>query len=337
MSNHCFKLSYQIDNTNDTPIYVTVKGGLSYEIGRPAKPQIFKNNSIKVTLSNVDLAILKVNSKEATTQLDLEIMQQIELWLEKEKHRVIGNSSNNYEFTTVIELGHRHTVENDVIHSEMLGITLFADIKRSDLHARNTPKATLEALDDEELKDNSLTTSIQLVDPENRYGVLWVNMLGKATKLASRNDLNTAPGIYIVNRSNGGIERKVYLDFTEINEKTLQENAIFLTKRECELQGGNTEKTLNLEKQLKESLKSIDIYAEDANRQIGKIAQLEIKLSHLASNIGRLKESYTIKEATQKSEFNMLKLKSQQDGFGSLVKNASAVLGLGMTVYKLMA
>lgn len=336
MSSNGFKLSYRIDNTSDSSIWVKVKGGLSYEVTRPEKPSVYKEQNIEVKLLNVDIAMLSLNIDDALTPLDKEIIQNMIVWLEEEKKRMLGTYSGNRAFTTTIKLTAQHTVENDVIHSEMLGITLFASANRSNKHARNTPQAALDKLEDTEYKDNSLTTSIQLVDPDNRYGSLWVNLLGRAIKLETQRTLNAVPGLYIISNIDGNTYLKKYFGFNDINEKLLEEYGIFTTKREAELQGGNTEKIIKLEKQAVENKKSIQVYADDAIRQIGKIAQLEIKLANHASSIGRLKESYTIKEATQKSEFNMLKLKSQHDGFGSTVKNISAVLGLGLTVYKLM-
>ena len=118
--------------------------------------------------------------------------------------------------------------------------------------------------------------------------------------------------------------------------------------------GGSGEIVVNMEKRIVELGKKVVMHKDEIEVVRDKNSQLEQKVSQvladlkhvkhmndlkeaaLNSDIQHMKQMQAMKDVAQKGEMNLMKSKTSNDIFGTWVRNITAAIGLGTTVYKLL-
>lgn len=337
MLNSHFKMSYDIENNDHKPIHVRLKGGIEYKVSKSEHPTFNKSPSVLVALECVDLRELKLNPQHALTVFDRALLKKITAVIAEEIECAINPDTElrNKSIKVNLYLNNELVEKNNAIHSELLGFTLYTGDYDREIPPLNTPFEVLDEMHGEQDKTNSINISFELIDPTQRAGVLWTNLLGEAKPIYRSQGRTQPEGLYVVLEGNRIETKRFHIPLDDITNKLLQGYGIFMTEREA-IEGGNSKALLQLEDQIKELRKENRQYEGVFRKQSETIQGIESKLVALQSDLSRTKHTSGMKDLFHKHEVSMLKSKSSQDDFGNLVKNTTAVCSLGITLYKLL-
>lgn len=333
-----FNLRHSIDNKQARPIQVRLKGGLEYTVPACKEDNYSKTVSLRVRMEGVDLRNFTVKPSQALTVIDKVILERIAESIERTEiqQRTPEIHILNQVVDVIIYLNDSHIEKNGAIHSELLGMTLYAGSFERPVHALNTPVNNLSEMRKAADKSNSVNLGIKLVDPESRFNQLWTNVLGKATPITAVDDISLQPGLYIVNEGVNVETTNVYYQLNDLTDKTLKALGIFLTEKEAAA-NSNTEVLIKLEEQLKNEIKENRNYEKYFDKQVETVKRLEDQLHSQTAETSHLKRIGTMRDLYHKSELAILKSKNSADEFGGLIKNVSSIFGMLVTVYKLIS
>lgn len=333
-----FKMTYEVINESTKNIHVRIKGGIGYKVDPVEHPPLNPSPYVRVKIIGVNLLNLKIDSKNALTAFDRKLLSMMEAQRQRSEIEQLSPSINIYNQTidVCVYLESSLVEKNQAIHSEILGVTLYTGHYDREIPAINTPAACLQDIKNEQDNSTSLNMSMELIDPENRMGVLWTNCLGKAKPINRSNRPGMLPGLYVVFNGANNEPVNIHWPIDKMDNKILRENGIFMTEREA-IEGGNTERLIYVEKQLSETQKENRNYEAVFVKLNATISSIESKLIGQQSDAARSKQTAVIKELFHKQELSMLKNKSSLDEFGSFVKNVSTVSSLAFSLYKLLA
>lgn len=335
--NNDFSLNFKIENNSEKVVNIRMKSGISYEIAENKKSAYDKGVYFVAQFRNMDLRHLTLKPEEALTKLDKEILIQLQKEMERTPEQMMGHDINlvNQTLNVRIALTQYFVERNEAIHSELFGITLYCGTLARTRVALNTPKESLLALIDHDTH-SSVSLKIRLVDPENIYGQLWTTVLG-SPEIIQRDPENIGtPGLYISLAGNINSPKDRYYAFSELDDKVLKELGIYPTEQLAK-EGGSVRDLLEMEKKVVNLDKQLKSMTEFTDKQIERMTQLETKNYRLTLAQDADKRLSVFKDTLHKSELSFLKHKSGNNEFGDVVKNMSALVGLGATVYKLLA
>ena len=368
------QLNYRITNSSSKELLVKIKGGLSYIIRRSTEATFRDERLLYIKMENVHLDNLLIEEDRALTKLDTRILKEL-----KAEQMRLKESHNTYykNMTTNIgimfELTSALVERNDAIHSELLGITMYANGERLNAPSLNTPDFTLQQLVDTHNEaagdQKGLGYFIYVNDPDGVTNPFYANVLGKATEVPVDRNRNEKPGLYVgILSSNQSLQKQYYI-FDSLDEKTLEQLGLFKTKADCE-KGGNTERFLSAENKVKELNKEVGILRnnnEDLTEQLGKVelakSQLIAESTKAAdthrTELTRLKYEHNqemsqlkhqskmssemfkyetrVKDTVNKANVELVKQKGAHNSWGDFAKAVGTLAGVAFTGYQLLS
>lgn len=368
-----FRLNYRIENRSNEEMIIKARGGLGYIIRRQKEPTFRPRRVIHVHIPTVILDNLLIDPKEAFSLFDKELLKKISA----ERDRIKVKDSFQYEvfshdINVTISLTTDLVEKNDAIHSEILGITLYASGKHVNQPGINTPSFTIQelceiTLGDQPAPEGGLHCCIYLNDPKCEIGILYTNILGKAVVIPTVSDLIRDPGLYIGVMYGKDSQVTPYYTLDSLDKKTLEALGIFKNKAECE-EGSNTERTLAAENKAKETGKELGkakIDLLDLREQVVKLNdsttrltkelaqakhehktevtmlkhEFKLELSqvkHTAKMTGEMfKYETRMKDTANKANMDFIKQKSSVNNWGEFAKAVGSVATVAFTGYKL--
>lgn len=368
-----FRLNYRIENRTNEEMIIKARGGLGYIIRRQKEPTFRPRRVIHVHIPTVVLDNLLIDPKEAFTLFDKELLKRISA----ERDRIKVKDSFQYEIfshdiNVTISLTTDFVEKNDAIHSEILGITLYAHSKDVNQPGLNTPSFTIRelceiTLGDQPPPEGGLHYCVYLNDPKNEVEILYTNILGKATVIPAVVDLIRSPGLYIGVMYGKDSQVTPYYTLDSLDKKTLETLGIFKNKAECE-ERGNTERTLTAENKAKDLGKELSKARADLldlSDQVGKLNdqtsrltkeltqskqdhktevtmlkhEFKLELSqvkHSAKMTGEMfKYETRMKDTAVKANMDFIKQKSSVNNWGEFAKAVGSVATVAFTGYKL--
>jgi len=368
-----FKIEHKIANqSNKHPLIVKVKGGLSYIIRATNTPTYNNEQSVTVTLVDVYLESLNIDPNSALTKLDRHILEK----LSAERNKLLGNDQYYHRdlpstITVKVHLEAEHADENLAIHSELLGMTMYRGIGHVTSPSLKTPTATLrEALDqyEEQGKNNRLYYCVYVNDPKRTQNQMYVNVMGKSTEVPIVYDEDQKAGLYIGLSLGNKPRETLFYSFHELTTEKLEGMGIFRSKAECD-KGGNTARYIEAENKIKQLQKDLGDKTSRLEDTTGKLEKAEGTIEDLSASLNQLKLDHKaqlekmrteywvkathteqqskmtdnmfkfenrIKDITQKANMDNLKQKSNVSLWGDLLKAGGALLGIGITGYRLL-
>lgn len=368
-----FKLDYRISNYSSHELVVKTQGGLNYII-RKQQHLVAPNKTSRqvcVKLSGVNHDDLWFDKKYTRTNFDKALIAALEEEMEKYKKGNLYITTGNYIqdiFVTVgltIDLGD----EYGIIHSDILGISLFKDIDQANVAPVSSPGFVLERLfemaqcNNVALPKGGLHYLIYINDPQSRLNPLWTNVMGKAVQVPTVADDSKPGGLYVGLRYSNLEPQELYYTFEELTAKQLDEIGMFSSREACTA-GGNTERAISAEKKLANNIKAMDNLISDREKLEEALEKSESNVAKLAEELSqatvdwRLKEQQlkndhrmelfkekmsmdilkaqgSVKDLVTKANQDLDKKRSTANNWGEIAKAATALGTLFVGVYKL--
>lgn len=358
-----FKLEYKVTNTSADEVVVKVKGGLAYIIKSSAEATFREDRYLYVTIANVYLENLMINEGDALTKLDKKILS--ELAKEQQNYRS-GNQMYYKDLPNSLQiqvyLGKSLVEENNALHSELLGITLYLGKMNINSPALNSPKhlfnEQLAEMNKEMACSGTLSYVVYVNDPRRVSKPLYTNALGKSHQVPILYDDNRKPGLYV--GISCGIEPRevLYYTFEDLEKPKLLEGiGIFETKAACD-EGGNTERYLSVERRNKDLIKDIDALKKTLEATVSNLEETEFRNARLVTEIDKVKadckneitqmkiqhqlysdmtkHEHRLSATVSKANIEMLKNKGAQNTWGDFAKAVGTLAGVAFTGYKLL-
>lgn len=315
----CFRLEYRISNNSNTALIVKTQGGVNYII-RKNKQLVHPDNQhrrVHVKLSNVRFDDLWLDPGKARTAFDRKLFDE----LRKEANRI--GTADDYQYRTfshdlsvVVPLSSSLADENDIIHSDVLGITLFSSEDQANVAPITSPEFTLEQLfniDTEARKDQvegGLHYFIYLNDPARTQNPIWTNVMGQAKRVPVLGDTNKPAGLYVGLAYGNNPPDSAYYSFDRLTKADLDILGLFKTRDECEM-GGNTERALQAEGKLKNNLKDMERLQNNYSSVTELLEKAELRVAELGTELSQLKADHRL-EIRQLKEDQRMELMRQQ-------------------------
>lgn len=364
-----FRLEYRITNQSNREMVVKTQGGLNYVI---RKSKSFVHSPIRrvhVQVANARFADLWLDAASARTRFD----QALLMALEKERQRynetgdVMFNNFPHDLNVSILLNGAVAEADTDVVHSDVLGITLFNNLDVDSISALNSTDYTLHQLFEESQRQDSPVGSmhyfIYLNDPLNTQNPIYTNVMGRAVQVPVVAETHKDPGLYVGLTYSNATPQSLYYSFDKLDKDTLLQIGLFKTKAECEL-GGNTDRAAQAESKLKDVNGTLTKLSADYAKVVdlletseGKCANLglelaQVKQEHRAEiqqlkndhrmEIGRLqitsemtKARGEIDKTITKANMDFSKARSSANNWGEVAKAVGAIATVLITGYRL--
>ncbi|MNM40520.1 hypothetical protein D3C81_513210 [compost metagenome] len=364
-----FRLEYRISNMSNSEMVVKTQGGLNYIIRKSKALVHTPKRTIYVKLPQARFSDLWLDTTSARSQFDQRLLQE----LEKERQRYQENNDllfNNfsYDLTVCIQLTESLAEpETDVIHSDILGLTLFPTGESAGISALNTTDYTLQQLFAEAMEEQQpaggLHYFIYLNDPLSIEQPLYVNVMGKAIQVPVVKDTSKAGGLYIGLNHGNATPHQLYYSFDKMDKDTLTYVGLFRTKAEASM-GGNTERYLAAENKIKENNKLILSLQADYEKVVDQLSESQCRIAELGTELTHCKASHKhelqqvknqhilemsrlqitneltkgrgeIDKMITKANTDFTKQRSTANNWGEIAKAVGAIAGVVITGYKL--
>lgn len=367
-----FKLEYRISNNSNNELVVKTQGGLNYIIrkaGEYAHPNS-QSRKVFIKITGVKFKDLWLDPKNARTRFDMKVLELLKI--EADKVKTLDEMSYNkfsHNLSVVVTLSTSLADENDIIHSDILGISLYSDKEAARVSPICSPEFTLNQLLDggKDVRSNQpnggLHYFVYLNDPLSKMRPLYTNVMGKAIQVPIVNEPAKPGGLYIGFQNSNLLPQTIYYTFDELGKDELDSLGLFQTREECAL-GGNTERALSAENKLKSNYKVIENLQGDkakledllikSEQSVAKLGNelLQAKAEHrqeiiqmkndhkmdlLKNQMSQeaLKASGVIKETVAKANMELDKKRNNANNFGEVAKAVGAIASIVATGYKL--
>lgn len=364
-----FRLEYRISNMSNDEMVVKTQGGLNYIIRKSKSLVHTANRRIYVKLNNARFADLWIDTSSARTRFDQQLLQE----LEKERERFTEANdlifaSFGHDLNICIQLSKALAEpETDVIHSDILGLTLFPTGESAGISALNTTDYTLQQLFAEAIENKQpaggLHYFIYLNDPMNTQLPLYVNLMGKAVPVPVVADTAKAAGLYIGLSYGNTAPDELYYSFDKLDKTTLTYVGLFSTKAEAQM-GGNTERYLSAESKIKDNNKLILTLQADYEKVVDMLTESQCRVAELGNELtqckanhkqefAQMKNNHTLElsrlqitnelskgrgeidKMITKANMDFTKQRSSANNWGEIAKAVGAIAGVVITGYKL--
>lgn len=332
-----FQLDYRISNNSNTELIVKTQGGLNY-IVRKSRALVHPDNQhrrVFIKVSNVKFDDLWLDPKCARTAFDRKVMEE----LKKESDRI--NTASDYAYrtfshdmTATIRLTQDLADENGIIHSDILGVSMFSSEEQANVAPISSPEFTLEQLFNVEIEardgqpKGGLHYFIYLNDPLNTQQPIYTNVMGKAVQVPSVQEKNNPAGLYVGLSYGIAPPKKLYYSFDQLSKADLDMLGLFKTREECEL-GGNTARALSAEAKLKDNIKAVEKLQNSYSTVVDFLDKAEQSVAKLGMELTQAKADHRIEINQLKNDhrmelmsqhFNQNALKAKSDIKDSIVK-----------------
>lgn len=364
-----FRLEYRISNMSNDELVVKTQGGLNYIVRKSKSLVHTANRRIYVKLINARFNDLWLDTTSARSRFDQQLLQE----LEKERQRYQETSdllftNFGHDLNVCIQLTEGLAEpETDVIHSDILGLTLFPTGESAGISALNTTDYTLQQLFaaaiEEQQPAGGLHYFIYLNDPLNVEQPLYVNVMGKAIQVPVVRDTAKAGGLYIGLNYGNTTPQQLYYSFDKMDKETLTYVGLFRTKAEAML-GGNTERYLAAESKIKDSNKLILSLQADYEKVVDQLSESQCRVAELGNELTQCKAAHKhelqqvknqhilelsrlqitneltksrgeIDKMITKANMDFTKQRSTANNWGEIAKAVGAIAGVVITGYKL--
>jgi len=359
---YSFRLNYRVANTSAHALVVKMKGGLSYLIRASREVTMTQEHLVYVSIMNAYLDDIRIDESQALTKLDRRILAAL-----AKEHESFTKGPNYFSempvnLETCITLGQSLIEDNNAIHSELLGITLYIGANGLNQPALKTPAMTLKELFnrcDLDREPEGLHFIAYVNDPKRISQTYYTNVRGQALPIPVSANNDKDPGLYVaVSRGNEPRENKYYtFDDLNANPKILEAVGVFESKSACE-KGSNTERVLLAEdrnKKLSKDNGQLVNQVSDLESSIQKLQEMNEKLADELSRtrhehkteLIQLKHTHQMTSEMSKYEsrlaatinkanFDMVKNKASQSTWGDFAKAVGTLAGVAFTGYKLL-
>lgn len=332
-----FQLEYRISNNSNKELIVKTQGGLNY-IVRKSKALVHPDNQhrrVFIKITNAKFDDLWLDPKCARTAFDRKVMEEL-----KEEANRIGTASDfsyrsfSHTMSVTIRLTSDLSDENGIIHSDILGASMFSSEEQANVAPITSPEFTLEQLFDvsTEARDDQpkggLHYFIYINDPLSVQQPIYTNVMGKATQVPSVQEKDKPAGLY-VGLSYGNVPpKKLYYSFDRLEKADLDMLGLFKTREECEL-GGNTARALSAEAKLKDNIKAVEKLQSSYSNVVELLDKAEQSVAKLGMDLVQTKADHRIEITQLKNDhrmelmshqFNQNALKAKSDIKDSIVK-----------------
>ena len=367
-----FKLEYHISNYSNDELIVKTQGGLNYIIRRQERmvSRNYVSREVDVKISGVKTDDFWLDKRLAQTAFDKAFLVKLEETIERHRtnNRLLSDVFTS-DFYVKMSLGQELADENEVIHSDILGISLYNSMEAANIAPLNSHGFVLQELFEQahehamEKPKGGLHYFIYLNDPLSKLNPIYTNVMGKAVRVPVVQDISRPAGLY-VGLHYGSIEpQELYFTCDELSKEALGKHGLFETMEECAM-GGNTERAIIAEKKLVDNSKAMGgllkdrTTLEDSLRKTqAEVASLAEELRQATSNhrteTERLKAQqamalylrdmtatatsahHQIKDTVAKASQDIEKKRNSANSWGEIAKAVAAVTTCAVTVYKL--
>jgi len=353
-------MNYRVTNASPDALVVKVKGGLSYLIKASKEATIMQEHLLYVSVPNIYLDSIEIREDQALTKLDRRILSELSKEYDTQKKSELGYYSGlTTSLETKIVLGSSLIEDNNAIHSELLGITLYLGANNFRQPALNTPTMTLKELFDKNSEDEMqcLSYIVYVNDPKRVSSPYWTNVKGISTPIPTVSNLSKQPGLYVAISRGITPREELYYAFEELNTKLVEGLGIFESKAACD-KGGNTERYASAEEKVKElskdkgklleQVKTLGERVVNLEEQLGRASDENTRLKYEhKTELGQLKHTHQMNSEMSKFEnrltttvskanFDLVKHKASQNTWTDFAKAVGTLAGVAFTGYKLL-
>jgi len=368
-----FKLEYRISNNSNKELVVKTQGGLNYII-RKAKQLTHPDNQhrrVWIKLSGVKFDDLWLDPKSARTRFDAKLLANLKVEQERiGKEGALSYKKFSHDMQFVIDLTGDLADEQEIIHSDILGISLFADSGQAGVAPITSPDFTLEQLFEagrdarEDQPEGGLHYFVHINDPLSTRQPVYTNVMGKAVQVPVVQDPTKPGGLYVGLSYGNSPPHKAYYSFDQLTKDDLDFLGLFQTKELCSVMAGNTERTITAENKVKNNSKVIDALQgeklkledllEKTSQSVAKLGEelsqvradhrLEVQQIKNDHRMELLKQAVSqdaskarsdIKDSVHKANMELDKKRSNANNWGEIAKAIGAIGSIVVTGYKL--
>lgn len=333
------RLSHSIINTTKFSMLYRLKGGINVIIpaGNPDKfgGEVMVRVVLEVYSGNTvifDVDGQKNNfDKRLATMLNAELQERLSLM-------PYDRGESGILIDKVIKIGESEVDEDGLLISELFGFDLQFRNQGvvDDKFAGTSATACRQSFEEEARangEDNAISTTIKLVDRNNKFPILWLKVLGRTRILPKDDTLEQTEGLYVLidNRLKG--TKAEFIPLHELTMDKLAEYGIYpdefsanvdknsklIQELQSKVKSGSVEF-----KKLKESLLETDRRLLLANDEIYMLKG-EIRI-----NRGELKSM----DSRHKRNMDSLKSRADSSKSSDTVKNLIGIGGLLLAGYK---
>jgi len=367
-----FKLEYHISNYSNDELIVKTQGGLNYIIRRQERmvSRNYVSREVHVKISGVKVDDFWLDDRLAQTAFDKAFLKQLGETIERHRNNNrLLNDIFTSDFYVVMRLSGEMADENEVIHSNILGISLYNSMEAANIAPLSSHGFVLQELFDLahehalEKPKGGLHYFIYLNDPLSKLNPIYTNVMGKAVRVPVVQDISRPAGLY-VGLHYGSIEpQELYLTCDELTRDGLAKNGLFESMEECAM-GGNTERALIAEKKLVDNSKAMGGLLKDKTTLEESLRKSQAEAAALAEELRQATNSHRneterlkaqqamalylrdmsataasaqnqIKDSVIKANQDIEKKRSSANNWGEIAKAVAAVTTCAVTVYKL--
>ena len=301
-----FKLEHEIvNNSTAYDLVVAHKGGLKYIIRKKEEVSYDTEQYLMVRIRSIVLKQLHLDPSKAVTRIDREIVEA----LLAEMNRLTSGEATFYpqledNLTIKIKIGSNQADENNAIHSELLGLTMYSGKGNLNKDALYVPTSTLtEAI--QVLQKSNPTRAIHycayVVDPRYTQNPFYVNICGKATEVPVSQDDGKNVGLYIGISVGDQPPLTIYHPFDSLTKDKLEGLGVYLSKAEA-AKNGNTERYQEAEAKVADLSKALDGKIKQLRDITTRLETAEKNVEGMSTQIGQMKHSHQIELARLAAE-----------------------------------
>lgn len=367
-----FKLEYHISNYSNDELIVKTQGGLNYIIRRQERmvSRNYVSREVTIKISGVKVDDFWLDDRLAQTAFDKAFLKDLAETIEKHRNnnRMLADVFTS-DFYVKIFLSGSLADENEVIHSDILGISLYNSMEAANIAPLNSHGFVLQELFEQahefamEKPRGGLHYFIYLNDPLSKLNPIYTNVMGKAVRVPVVHDISRPAGLYVGLQYGSNEPQELYFTCDELTKESLGKHGLFETMEECAM-GGNTERALIAEKKLVDNSKAMGgllkdkTTLEDSLRKtqaevVGLAEELRLATTNHRNETDRLKQQQAmalylrdinatatsaqsqIKDSVTKANQDIEKKRNSANSWGEIAKAVAAVTTCAVTVYKL--
>lgn len=367
-----FKLEYHISNYSNDELIVKTQGGLNYIIRRQERmvSRNYVSREVMIKISDVKVDDFWLDNRFAQTAFDKALLKELGESIERHRtnNRLLADVFTS-EFHVKIFLSGDLADENEVIHSDILGISLYNSMEAANIAPLNSHGFVLQELFEQahehamEKPKGGLHYFVYLNDPLSKLNPIYTNVMGKAVRVPVVHDISRPAGLYVGLQYASIEPQELYFTCEELTKESLGKHGLFETMEECAM-GGNTERAIIAEKKLADNSKAMGGLLKDRTTLEESLRKSQAEVNGLAEELRqatanhrneteRLKSQQAMAlylrdmTATAASAHNQIKdtvIKANQDiekkrnsanSWGEIAKAVAAVTTCAVTVYKL--
>lgn len=367
-----FKLEYQISNYSNDELIVKTQGGLNYIIRRQERmvSRNYVSREVTIKISGVKVDDFWLDDRLAQTAFDKALLKDLAESIEKHRNnnRMLADVFTS-DFYVKIFLSGSLADENEVIHSDILGISLYNSMEAANIAPLNSHGFVLQELFEQahefamEKPRGGLHYFIYLNDPLSKLNPIYTNVMGKAVRVPVVQDISRPAGLYVGLQYGSNEPQELYFTCDELTKESLGKHGLFETMEECAM-GGNTERALIAEKKLVDNSKAMGGLLKDKTSLEDSLRKTQAEVNSLAEELrlattnhrnetDKLKHQQAmalylrdinatattaqsqIKDSVTKANQDIEKKRNSANSWGEIAKAVAAVTTCAVTVYKL--